>query len=299
MENIIGVKGFYKSFGRKKVITDLNFEVRAGEIFAFIGANGSGKTTTLRALLSIYSPDKGELLINGQKYNYKMCSLLGYLPEERGLYMSSKVLETLVYFGRLKGLSTVDSKKRALEYLQKVDLADKANTEIKKLSSGQQQKIQLGITIINKPKLLILDEPTKGLDPVNRDLLMTMLMDLNKSGSTILFSTHQMEEAEKIAERILMIKNGKKALYGELDEIKKSFGDNTIQIHFHGDFPENENLYRAKIQKNYAEVTPNANTDSTEILKYLLAKNLQVVSFGITTPTLQEIFVEVSKSDKY
>ena len=167
MENIITIKNFYKSFGSKKVIENLSFEVKQGEIFAFLGANGSGKTTTIRCLLQIYKADKGELLINNKIYSAKMSSMLGYLPEERGLYLNSNVLDTLIYFAQLRGVDKKEAKKRGLEFLEKVGLIDKSNSKISKLSSGQQQKIQLGITIINKPELLILDEPTKGLDPVN------------------------------------------------------------------------------------------------------------------------------------
>lgn len=293
MENIIEIKNFKKSFGNKVVIKDLSFEVKKGEIFAFLGANGSGKTTTLRTLLGIYQPDEGELTINGQKYSPEMSSILGYLPEERGLYATSKVLETLVYFGELKGLSKEDATQRGKDYLQRVGLSDKERLEIKKLSSGQQQKIQLGITILNKPQLLILDEPTKGLDPVNRELLLEILLELNKEGSTIIFSTHQMEEAEKIADRLLMIKDGTKALYGDVDKVKESFGDNIIHLSFKGKFPRNDKLYSAKVENYYAEITPNENVTSDQILKSLIASDIDIKKFEISTPSLNEIFIKV------
>lgn len=225
-DTIITVQNFSKKFGQTTVISDLSFEVMRGEVFAFLGANGSGKTTTIRTLLGIYEADQGELLINGKKYSQEQSSLLGYLPEERGLYTSSRVLEVLIYFGQLKGLDVKEAKKRALDFLEQVGLLDKQNLHISKLSSGQQQKIQLGITIINRPELLILDEPTKGLDPVNRALFMDILLGLNKQGSTIIFSTHQMDEAERIADRLVMIKKGKRALYGDINEVKSSYGNN-------------------------------------------------------------------------
>ncbi len=298
MENIIEVKNFSKSFGKKEVIKDLTFEVKRGEIFAFLGANGSGKTTTLRTLLGTYQADKGELTINGKKYSPEMSNILGYLPEERGLYTSSKVLETLIYFGELKGLTINDARDRAKEYLKRVSLGDKENIEIKKLSSGQQQKIQLGITILNRPKLLILDEPTKGLDPVNRELLLEILLELNKEGSTIIFSTHQMEEAEKIADRLLMIKDGTKALYGNVDKVKEGFGNNIVHLNFRGIFPKNEKLYRAKVENYYAEITPNANVTNDQILKSLIASSIEIKSFEVSTPSLNEIFIKVITDSK-
>lgn len=295
-QTIVTISDFSKSFNGNKVIKDLSFEVFKGEIFAFLGANGSGKTTTIRTLLNIYQPDTGKLLIKGEPYTPERSKMLGYLPEERGLYTTSKVLETMVYFGELKGMIEEEAESQALEYLEKVELVDKKDETIKKLSSGQQQKIQLGITILNKPELLILDEPTKGLDPVNRDLLMDLLLELNAQGSTIIFSTHQMEEAEKIAHRILMIKNGEKALYGDLTEIKESFGSNTLHIEYTGKFPQNKKLYEANIEPKYAEVTPNEEISSEEILRYLIDK-VKIHTFSKSTPSLHQIFIKVTKGN--
>lgn len=292
---IISVKNFNKSFGNKNVINDLSFEVFEGEIFAFLGANGSGKTTTLRALLNIYKPDSGELTVNGEVYNSTMADLLGYLPEERGLYLTSKVLETLVYFGQLKGLSKEQATENSIKYLEKVDLLDKQNSEIKKLSSGQQQKIQLGITIVNNPKLLILDEPTKGLDPVNRELLLSILLELNKSGSTIIFSTHQMEEVEKIADRLLMIKDGKKVLYGSLKEVKQEFADNSLILNFSGNLMPETELYTAKINKNRAVIQIKENRTKKEVINYL-ATNVEIELLKENDLSLNDIFIKVMNS---
>jgi ABC-2 type transport system ATP-binding protein len=294
MIDVISVKNFSKSFDDKKVIDSLSFDVKEGDIFAFLGQNGSGKTTTLRCLLNIYSRDSGELLFMGQNYSVEMAKYLGYLPEERGLYTNSKVMETLEYFGQIKGLSYNDAKSKGLKFLKRVGLEDKADELIKKLSSGQQQKIQLGITVINDPKILILDEPTKGLDPVNRSLLLDILMELNDSGSTILFCTHQMEEAERIASRLLMIKNGKSVLYGETEQVKKDFGENTIKIEFKGKFPKNEKLYSAVIKNNYAELNPNDNVSENDILKFILKSEIEVRKFEIASPSLNEIFIKLA-----
>lgn len=298
-QKMIKVQNFSKSFGTKKVVQDLSFEVQKGEVFAFLGANGSGKTTTLRSLLGIYHADQGELLINEQKFSPEMTNIIGYLPEERGIYTNSKVLETMIYFGELKNIDPKQAKENALEYLEMVDLKDKANSLIKSLSSGQQQKIQLGITIINKPELLILDEPTKGLDPVNRELFTNIFLELNKKGTTIIFSTHQMEEAEKIADRLIMIKNGKRALYGEINKIKKDFGNNQINLTFKGMLEKENDLYKAKITGNDAVITPNHNVSHNQIIQNLANQEIDIISLEQNNPSLQEIFVKVSQDDNY
>ncbi|HEU4830683.1 MAG TPA: ATP-binding cassette domain-containing protein, partial [Candidatus Saccharimonadales bacterium] len=165
MANIISIDKFKMVFGNKVVIDDLSFDVREGETFGFLGSNGSGKTTTIRALLGIYQPTAGTLLVNGKEFTPEDGSNLGYLPEERGLYKKESVISVMTYFGTLKGLARQDAKKWSMDYLERVSLGDKATTRLDKLSGGQQQKVQLGVTIMNNPSLLILDEPTKGFDP--------------------------------------------------------------------------------------------------------------------------------------
>jgi ABC-2 type transport system ATP-binding protein len=192
-------------------------------------------------------------------------------------------------------MSYAAAKRFSLDFLAQVELADKADVQISKLSSGQQQKIQLGITIINQPQLLILDEPTKGLDPVNRDLLMRMLLDFNKNGATIVFSTHQMNEAEKIAHRLLMIKDGTRALYGELNEVKRGFGSNVIHLQYSGKLSLAPKLFDAVIEPNTAVLTPKEGIASAEILAHLVAARLDIQRFEVATPTLDEIFIKVSK----
>lgn len=295
MKNIISVKNFSKSFGKTQVLHDLNFEVEKGELFAYLGANGSGKTTTIRCLLDIYHADAGELLINGVPYSVDQSHLIGYLPEERGLYVNSTVLDTMVYFGEIKGMTRYDARQAALDFLKSVDLLEKQNLKIKSLSSGQQQKIQLGITIINKPSILILDEPTKGLDPVNRQLLLELLKELNtKHGSTIMFSTHQMDEVEKIADRLMMLKDGSSVLYGKVNDVRKEFGENIIQLDYTGKLPENKKLFSAAIEKNYAEINPHDGVSEKHILEYLMSTGIEIKRFEITSPSLNEIFIKVA-----
>jgi ABC-2 type transport system ATP-binding protein len=194
MSSIISIKNFKIQFGKTTVIEDLSFEVKRGETFGLLGSNGSGKTTTIRSLLGIYLPTAGELLVDGEPYSVSGNVKLGYLPEERGLYKKESVIDTMVYFGQLKGMDRTVAREESLKYLDRVGLADKATTRLDKLSGGQQQKVQLGITIMDDPELLILDEPTKGFDPVNRKLLMDIIEEHQQKGATVVMVTHQMED---------------------------------------------------------------------------------------------------------
>lgn len=226
---IVSIQNFSLTIGAKKIVEDLSFDIQPGEVFALLGANGSGKTSTIRSLLGIYRATSGELLIDGKPYTPELAHLVGYLPEERGLYTRSKVLDTMVYFGELKGMNREDARKFSLEYLERVELADKANTTIKKLSGGQQQKVQLGVAIMNNPKLLILDEPTKGLDPVNRKLLLDIVDEHQQQGAAVIYITHLMEEVERLADRLLILKDGKARAYGSVEAVKKEFKSKSIE----------------------------------------------------------------------
>jgi len=226
---IVTVKDFSLTIGDKEIVKELNFDIMPGEVFAFLGSNGSGKTSTVRSLLGIYEATSGSLLVNGERVTPKNASNVGYLPEERGLYTRSKVLDVMVYFGELKGMTREAAKDFSLKFLERVELADKANLKLKKLSGGQQQKIQLGVAIMGDPKLLILDEPTKGLDPVNRKLLLDIVDELQKKGTAVIYITHLMEEVERLAHRLLILKDGKARAYGTVAEVKKEFKSKSIE----------------------------------------------------------------------
>lgn len=295
-EPVVSIKNFTKTFGQNQVVKDLSFEVFQGETFAFLGANGSGKTTTIRCLLDILQPTSGELLIQGKRYSVAMAHQLGYMPEERGLYVDANVLETMTYFGTLKGVVEAEARRWSLDFLQHVGLGDKANQKIKTMSSGQQQKIQLGITIINKPSLLILDEPTKGLDPLNRELLLSSLDEMREHGSTIIFITHQMDEVEKLADRLIMIKDGKRVLYGKLQDVREEFGENRVHVEFEGKFPVNEKLYRiVTAENNIAELVPADGIKAPAIFKFLAGTDVQITKFDLALPSLQEMFVAIQQ----
>lgn len=239
---VVQIKNFKMSFGKKVVIKDLSFDVQKGEIFGFLGSNGSGKTTTIRALLGIYQATGGKLLIDGKPFSVDSGVKLGYLPEERGLYKKESVIDVMVYFGQLHGLTKPEARERSEAYLRRVKLIDQAGTRLDKLSGGQQQKIQLGITIMHDPTLLILDEPTKGFDPVNRRLLMDIIEEHREKGATIIFVTHQMEEVERLCDRIILLKNGTSRAYGTIKEVKQQFNNASLdEIFLQVYSDENEN----------------------------------------------------------
>lgn len=237
MKDFITVKNFGMKFGDRTVIKDLSFTVQSGEIFGLLGSNGCGKTTTIRALLGFYQPSSGKLLVGGRQYRPGSEITIGYLPEERGLYKKETVLDTMIYFGELKGLK--NPRDWSLDYLAKVNLSDKASEKIEKLSGGQQQKVQLGITIMNDPELLILDEPTKGFDPINRRLLMDIIEDLHKKGTTIILITHYMDEVERLCDHILLLKDGVAHANGSVEEVKSQFKQSSLDqifINVYGEY---------------------------------------------------------------
>ena len=230
-------------FGKTKVIDGLNFEVKRGETFGLLGSNGSGKTTTIRALLGIYQPTAGELFIDGKPYSVSSGTRLGYLPEERGLYKKETVIDIMTYFGQLKGMTKEAAQSESIAFLQRVKLDDKAKVRLDKLSGGQQQKVQLGITILNNPELLILDEPTKGFDPVNRRLLMHIIEEHQQRGATVVMVTHQMEEVERLCDRIILLKDGKAKAYGTVKNVKQRYGNKSLDdifVDIYGDEDEEE-----------------------------------------------------------
>jgi ABC-2 type transport system ATP-binding protein len=233
---LVEVRGFRMAYGHTVVIDGLDFEVRRGETFGLLGSNGSGKTTTLRALLGLVPPTAGSLTIGGERYR-PGSARVGYLPEERGLYKREPVLDVMVYFGRLKGLSKEAATAWSKEWLDRMDLADKARLGLGKLSGGQQQKVQLGVTIMGDPELLILDEPTKGFDPVNQRLLMEIVANQQERGTTLILVSHDMAQVERLADRILLLKDGVARAYGTVDEVREGFGGrslNEVFLHVYG-----------------------------------------------------------------
>jgi ABC-2 type transport system ATP-binding protein len=289
----VHISGFRMDFGSTTVIRDLSFDVYAGETFGFLGSNGSGKTTTIRALLGIYEPTAGVLHINGRDFKPEHGDRLGYLPEERGLYKKEKVIDIMTYFGRLKGMERRAARQWSLDYLDRVALADKASSLLDKLSSGQQQKVQLGVTIMNRPELLILDEPTKGFDPVNRRLLMDIIAEQKRAGATVVMVTHQMEEVERLCDRVILLKDGTAEAYGTIDEVQNKYGGRIIRLKYSGTIPPSPHYEVTLRDTNYAELSITDATDEAAILKDLIDGGVTVRSFTTTKVSLEDIFIRV------
>ena len=285
------------AFGSTTVIRDLSFDVHAGETFGFLGSNGSGKTTTIRALLGIYPPTAGRLLVNGKVFTPESGLRLGYLPEERGLYKKEAVLDVMTYFGALKGMDQRSSRSWSAAYLDRVGLAGKEKIRLDKLSGGQQQKVQLGVTIMNEPELLILDEPTKGFDPVNRRLLMDIIAEQQAKGATVVMVTHQMEEVERLCDRILLLKDGTSRAYGTVTEVQDSFGAPVARVTHDRPLPASPLWRVQRDEGGVADLEPAPDASPEAMLAALVAGGAGVSSFQITRRSLDDIFVEVYGTD--
>ncbi|MFT3833405.1 MAG: ATP-binding cassette domain-containing protein [Micropruina sp.] len=290
---VIEVRDFRMAFGDQIVIDDLGFEVHAGETFGLLGSNGSGKTTTIRALLGIYQPTAGRLLVDGRRFDPAQGSRLGYLPEERGLYRKESVLEVMTYFGRLKGLSRHEADGWSRAFLARVGLQNHAKVRLDKLSGGQQQKVQLGVTMMNSPSILILDEPTKGFDPVNRRLLMDLVDEQRALGSTVVMVTHQMDEVERLCDRILLLKDGRAEAYGTVSEVQDAYGGQRVRVSFSGVLPASANYRLAVGERNYAELELPEGTEVNAVIRELLDAGVRLRDFSTARMSLEEIFLKV------
>lgn len=290
---LVHIDHFGMDFGKKNVIKDLSFDIYAGETFGLLGSNGSGKTTTIRALLGIYLPTKGVLHINGRTFRPEDGIKLGYLPEERGLYKKESVIDVMVYFGKLKGLSRSAAHKWSIDYLAQVELGDKEKISVDKLSSGEQQKIQLGVTIMNNPELLILDEPTKGFDPVNRRLLMNLVDAQKKLGSTVLMVTHQMEEVERLCDRIILLRDGVSRAYGTVEEVQDEFGSTLIHIDHEGGIPRSDKYTIVEAGESNSKLEVVSGVRPADILRDLIDAGISVSKFTPMRKSLDDIFVEI------
>jgi ABC-2 type transport system ATP-binding protein len=294
----IGVQDFVMRFGDRNVVDGLSFDVAPGETFGLLGSNGSGKTTTIRALLGITTPTSGTLTIDGRPYR-PATGGIGYLPEERGLYRKESVIDVMTYFGRLRGLRGAEATTWSMDYLARVGLADRAKLRVDKLSGGQQQKVQLGITIMDRPRLLILDEPTKGLDPVNRRLLLDLVDERKTDGATVVLVTHHMDEVERLCDRILLLKDGRAAAYGSVPDVQDAFGGAVARVGLDGPVPRSP-LYRlARHEGHVAYLVPTraAAPDGADILAELVAAGVHVTAFEMRRIPLDEIFVQVYGHD--
>lgn len=275
-------------------VDGVSLEVKRGEILGLLGPNGAGKTTTIRLILDILRPDTGEIIFDGKPFSPEIRNLIGYLPEERGLYRKNKLLNTIIYFAALKGMTSADAKRKALTWLERFDLAFYADKKVEELSRGNQQKVQFIITVLHDPQLLILDEPFSGLDPVNQILLKGELMKLKQQGKAVILSTHMMEQAEKLCDRICLINKGKVVLEGDLDEVKRQYGTNSIYIEFEGDgsFLSTMPFFKKSLlYENSAELLLSDGFRVSDIVREL-SQRLAITRFERREPSLESIFLE-------
>jgi len=292
---MLSVVNLRKAYDTVVAVDGVSLEVHRGELFGLLGPNGAGKTTAIRIVLNIIAPDSGTIAFDGKPFTPAMWDIIGYLPEERGLYRKSKIINTILYFAALKGIAERDAKPLAFKWLDRFGLKDSAYRKVEELSKGNQQKVQLIISILHKPQLLILDEPFSGLDPVNQILLKDILMELRQQNVAIVFSTHQMEQVEKMCDNICLINKGKPVLGGSLRDVKKKYGTNSLRIEFegNGEFLKNSVLVkRADVYQNYAELELVDIRKSRELISSI-DDRLNIRKFEIVEPSLNSIFINV------
>jgi ABC-2 type transport system ATP-binding protein len=284
-----------KSYGDLVVVNDLSFKIERGSVFGLLGPNGAGKTSTIRMMIGIIVPDSGTISMFGQPFDGKCLPRIGYLPEERGLYKKMKMLEQLIFLGQLHGLTAISARHKATEWCQRLEISEKLGSRVEELSKGMQQKIQFIAALLHDPDFVIMDEPFAGLDPVNVTLLKDVLLELKKKGRTILFSTHRMDQVEKLCDSICLINRGQAVLQGELKQLKAQYGKNNVQIAYdgNGNFLDNNTLVRSfNDYGNYVEVRLAPGADPQQLLRQV-SDRARVNRFELMEPSLEEIFIEV------
>jgi len=294
--NALELNNVCKCFGEVRAVDSLSVQVPSGSIYGFLGPNGAGKTTTLRMIMNIIRPDSGDISISGNESIEQVRNQIGYMPEERGLYRKMTVSKILAYFGALKGLSSHELSRGVPQWLERIDLGNWANKKVEDLSRGMHQKLQFAVTAINEPDLLILDEPFSGLDPLNLDLLKSIILQMRDRGKTIIFSTHVMHEAENLCDSILLINKGKSIVDGELSRIRTQNKPNAVTVELEGDTAFLKMLpmvMRVEPQRNQLEIRLAKDCDPQDMLKALVEKKVRVQKFEMKTPSLHEIFVNL------
>ena len=287
-----------KSFGPVKAVDDVSFGLEKGEFFGLLGPNGAGKTTSLRVMLDIFKPDSGSVTILGGAMTEAKKNLIGYMPEERGLYQDIPLERCLVYLGSLKGLSPAEVKRRSGNYLERFDLAAYKNKKVKELSKGMQQKAQVIATLLHQPELLIVDEPFSGLDPVNTQMVMDLLREQHAHGVTIILCSHQMHQVEELCDRIVLIDHGRVMLYGELGDIRRQFSANAVMVRTKAELTGLPGVESIQPVNGSMKVNLAKGTDPQAILQALVSHNAVVEQFEIAMPTLDEIFIRVVQGEE-
>ena len=293
MADVVELRGIRKSYDHFVAVDHLSFAIRAGSVYGLLGPNGAGKTSTIRMMIGITMPDDGEVRLFGEKFHRPQLDRIGYLPEERGLYKRMKVLDHLIFLGRLRGLSEREARQRSLAWCRRLQMEEWTHKKVEELSKGMQQKIQFAAALLHEPDLIIMDEPFAGLDPANAVMLKDILLELKKSGKTILFSTHRMDQVERLCDAICLIDHGRAVLEGDLAKIKASYGKNHVQMQYDGDPRLEECPLVQSINNygNYVEVRLKPGADAQELLR-MAAERARIGRFELLEPSLEEIFIE-------
>jgi ABC-2 type transport system ATP-binding protein len=295
MEPAISLSNLRKTFGDHVAVDGLSFEVPHGSIFGLLGRNGAGKTTTIRMIMDIIRPDSGEVRVLGRPLDARTKDRVGYLPEERGLYPKMKVIEMLEFQGSIKDLKPGEARTRASKWLERMELGAWTEKKVEELSKGMQQKVQFIAAVIHEPELLILDEPFSGMDPVNQDLIKDLILEINRAGCSVIFSTHVMDSAERLCREIALIDHGRVVVDGALATIKHGFGNNALRLEYEGDgsfLPQLPQVQRIDDYGQYVEIQLTSGDEAQELLEVAVDR-LRIRRFEIVAPTLHNIFIQL------
>jgi ABC-2 type transport system ATP-binding protein len=293
MPDAVQLQGICKTYDHFVAVDHLSLGIRSGSVYGLLGPNGAGKTSTIRMMIGITMPDEGSVKLFGENFHREQLHRIGYLPEERGLYKRMKVLDHLVFLGRLHDLSEAEARKRSLAWCERLQVADWTGKKVEELSKGMQQKIQFAAALLHDPDLIIMDEPFAGLDPSNAVMLKDILIELKKSGKTILFSTHRMDQVERLCDSICLIDHGRPVLEGDLAKIKASYGKNHVQMQYEGDphLESCELLESFNNYGNYVEARLKPGADAQQLL-HMAAERARITRFELLEPSLEEIFID-------
>ena len=284
-----------KSFGSTHAVVDVSFAIERGEIFGLLGPNGTGKTTTIRLMLDIFEPDRGTVSVLGGPITEGKKERIGYMPEERGLYQDVPLEHCLLYLASLKGMPSARARRRLGRLLECFDLAAHKGKKVKELSKGMQQKAQIINTILHQPELVIIDEPFTALDPINTQLVKDLMQELREQGTTILMSTHQMQQVEELCDRILLIDNGRDVIYGDLDGIRRQFSGHAVLVRAEGQLPAVAGVEQVSPHNGAVKLSLAEHTTPQDVLRALMAQDVRLEKFEIAIPTLDEIFIRAVK----
>lgn len=299
MPTMIDVQDVRKSFAGIEAVRGVSFRVQQGELFGVLGHNGAGKTTTIRMILDILRPDSGSIAVLGGPIDEEKKNRIGYLPEERGLYRNLKVIDCMVYLASLKGLQRAEARKRAMAYLERVELDNVASKKVSELSRGMQQKVQFGTTIIHEPEIVIIDEPFAALDPVNTRLIKELLLEIRNAGRAVLMCTHQMHLIEEMCDRLVMFSKGQIVLNGSLKEVKQRFAPNAVLVAGTGNFAEVPGVISVEAHNGLQQLNLADSTTPQAVLHALATSpNMQLEHFEVAVPSLDEIFVRVAHEER-